>query len=202
MNKGITIVVIGGSAGSIKSVKSILIQLNTIKAPTNFSFMIGLHRPKNDDSSALREVLQYSSKMPVVEPEDGADIETSKVYLAPADYHLVIEANAKISLSSSPLVHYSRPSIDILFMSAAEIYSTNVVGILLSGANRDGATGMKYIKELGGITVVQEPSDCFIDTMPKAALASTTIDHVLTAENIGLLLKKWIEKNGLSNEKF
>ncbi len=181
----------GGSAGSIKVVKQILKELNF--TPT-IPVIIGLHRLQTDKTSGLRDVIQYATAMPVCEPEHGEKVKGGVVYLAPVNTHLVINEQFEFELSSSPLVHYSRPSIDVLFLSAADSYKHRVVGILLTGANRDGAFGMKNIKETGGLTIVQHPEDCFIPTMPQAALALAPIDHVLYSQEIATFLnqnKNW-----------
>jgi two-component system, chemotaxis family, protein-glutamate methylesterase/glutaminase len=177
----------GGSAGSIKVVKQILKDLTFV--PT-VPVIVGLHRLQTDKTSGLRDVIQYATAMPVMEPEHGEKLKNGVVYLAPVNTHLVITESLTFELSSSPLVHYSRPSIDVLFLSAADIYKEKLAGILLTGANRDGAFGMKNIKDLGGLTIVQHPEDCFIPTMPQAALALSPIDHVLYAQEIGNFLNQ------------
>src|SRR5690606_8518397 len=106
------------------------------------------------------------------------------VYLAPANYHMYIELGHSFALSTEEMVNNSRPSIDITLESAAYAYKNRLIGILLSGANKDGAYGMKVIKERGGLTIVQDPAECMIDTMPKAALQVAKIDYTLTVENI------------------
>ncbi len=180
-------IVIGGSAGSIKVVKQILSDLNFV--PT-IPIIIGLHRLQTDVSSGLRDVIQYSSPLPIIEPKNGEKIKAGVIYLAPVNVHLLVNENKEFELSSSPLVHYSRPSIDILFLSVADVYKQKCMGILLTGANKDGAYGMKVIKDNGGLTVVQEPLDCVIATMPNAAMQLTSIDHVLYSNEIGGFLTK------------
>ncbi len=174
-------IVIGGSAGSIKVVKEIL---KNLTFQLEIPIIIGLHRLQTDLSSGLCEVIQYATKIPVIEPRNGDKIKKGVIYLAPGNLHLVVNENQEFELSSSPLIHYSRPSIDVLFMSAADVYKQNLLGILLTGANRDGAYGMKAIKESEGMTVVQEPKDCFIPTMTQTALNTTQIDHVLYSHEI------------------
>jgi two-component system chemotaxis response regulator CheB len=189
-------IVIGGSAGSIKVVKQILKDLIFLpKLPV----IIGLHRLQTDISSGLRDVIQYATEIPVIEPQNGEKIRNGVIYLAPVNVHLVINENREFELSSSPLVHYSRPSIDILFLSAADVYKENLLGVLLTGANRDGAYGMKAIKDNNGLTVVQEPKDCFIPTMTQAALNISTIDHVLYSNEIAKFLNN--NFNEASNKK-
>lgn len=185
------VAVIGGSAGSIKVVKGIL---EKVAVSANSAVMICLHRLQTDTSSGLKDVLQYSTTTPIVEPQDREAIQGGHIYLAPANYHLVVEPDLCFTLSSSPLVQYSRPSIDVLFLSASEVFQEDMVGILLTGANKDGAFGMKAIRASGGITIVQEPSECFIDTMPRAAMHVTAIDHVLTSEGIGNWLNSYFKE--------
>jgi two-component system, chemotaxis family, protein-glutamate methylesterase/glutaminase len=179
------VALIGGSAGSIKVVKAILTDLYLSESD---AILICLHRLQSDTSSGLRDVLQYTSATPIIEPQDRQAIQGGRVYLAPANEHLVMEPDLCFSLSSSPLVQYSRPSIDVLFLSAAEVFQEKAVGILVTGANRDGALGMKSLRECGSTTIVQAPQDCFIDTMPRAAMAITAIDHVLDTASI----RQWL----------
>lgn len=173
-------ILIGGSAGSIRAVRTIFQHLEVLPVPV----LMTLHRPANDSSSNLRGVLQNACKMPVIEPEAGVLPLPGHVYLAPANRHMVVERNRRLDLSDSPMVHYSRPSIDVLFMSAVDVYRRNTLGILLTGANHDGAAGMKLLKDAGGITAVQDPADCMIDTMPRAAMEITAIDKILDARQI------------------
>lgn len=180
------VAVIGGSAGSIRVLKTILSGLSFTEKG---AILICLHRLQTDVSAGLRDVLQYSTDIPVIEPKDREAIQGGHIYLSPPNVHLVVEPDLCFSLSGSPLVQYSRPSIDVLFLSASEVFQQNLVGVLVTGANRDGAFGMKAIRENGGQTIVQEPSECFIDTMPKSAMAITAIDHVLNAESI----RNWLD---------
>lgn len=172
--------VIGGSAGSFQGVIKIL--SNT---PKDFSLpiIIAVHRLKHV-RHGFAEVFSLKSKLKIVEPEDKESIRKGTVYLAPANYHLSIELGLYFSLSTEEMVHNSRPSIDITLTSAAYAYRNRLIGILLSGANSDGAAGMKSIKDKGGLTIVQDPAECMIDTMPKAALAATPIDYTLSVEQI------------------
>ncbi len=173
-------VVIGGSAGSFQGVTKILAGL-----PQDFELPIimCLHRLKHVRNGFV-EALSIKSINPVVEPSDKESIKRGKVYLAPSNYHLSMELGNTFSLSTEDMVNNSRPAIDITLESAAYIFKEKLIGILLSGANRDGAIGMKKIKERGGLTIVQDPAECMIDTMPKAALSITSIDHVLRTDQI------------------
>ncbi len=186
LKKPYKLVVIGGSAGSLKVLSKIL---NAI--PSDFSLPIVLccHRLKHVRSGFV-EALALKSAKEVIEPEDKEMIKKGMVYLAPANYHLSLEVGKTIALSTEEMINNSRPSIDITLESAAFAYTDKLIGILLTGANKDGAMGMKKIKDKGGLTIVQEPSECFIDTMPKAALSVTPIDYVLRTDQIIEFLKQ------------
>jgi two-component system chemotaxis response regulator CheB len=180
LHNGFKAVVIGGSAGSFQGIVRILAAL-----PANFPLpvIMALHRLKHVRHGFV-EALSLKSNVPVVEPEDKESIKKSVVYLAPANYHLSVELGNYFSLSTEDMVNNSRPAIDITLGSAAYVYRNRLVGILLSGANRDGGLGMQSIHEKGGLTIVQEPAECMIDTMPKAALSLTKIDHVMRVDTI------------------
>jgi len=186
LNNSFKIIVIGGSAGSFQGITKILSQL-----PEDFELPIimCLHRLKHVRNGFV-EALSIKSTTPVVEPYDKEGIKRKKVYLAPANYHLSLELGNSFSLSTEPMINNSRPSIDVTLETAAFTYKSKVVGILLSGANKDGALGMKRIKDRGGLTIVQDPKDCMIDTMPTAALEMTTIDHTLNIDGIIEFLKE------------
>lgn len=177
-------VVIGGSAGSFTVITQILAEL---PQPFHFPLILCLHRLK-DKREGFKEALEIKSKIKIIEPEDKTPIEPNHAYLAPANYHLQIENKKHFALSTLELVQFSRPSIDVLFESAADVYREHLLAILLSGANRDGADGMKAVKHRNGITVVQEPKSCPMPTMPDAAIKSTTIDFKLVPAQISELL--------------
>ncbi len=173
-------VAIGGSAGSFQGIIRILSRI-----PVDFSLpiIIAMHRLKHVRHGFM-EVVGMKSRLKVVEPEDKEPIRRGIVYLAPANYHLSVELGNHFSLSTEEMVNSSRPAIDITLASAAYAYRNNLVGILLSGANRDGGQGMKSIKEKGGLTIVQDPKECMISTMPEAALSLTKIDHTLSVDQM------------------
>lgn len=175
LNNSYKAVVIGGSAGSFQVVVKILAQL-----PKGFPLPIimCLHRLKQVRHGFV-EALSIKSIVQVTEPNDKENIKKGSVYLAPANYHMSVELGNHFALSTEEMINNSRPAIDITLGSCAFVFKDKLIGILLSGANRDGAAGMKNIADNGGLTIVQEPSECMIDTMPKAALAITRIDHVL-----------------------
>jgi two-component system chemotaxis response regulator CheB len=186
LNNSYKAVVIGGSAGSFQGVVKILSQL-----PQGFPLPIimCLHRLKHVRNGFV-EALSIKSVVQVTEPYDKENIKKGSVYLAPANYHMSIELGNQFALSTEEMINNSRPAIDITLGTSAFVYREKLIGILLSGANRDGALGMKYIKERGGLTIVQEPTECMIDTMPKAALAVTKIDHVMKIDQIVEFLKE------------
>jgi two-component system chemotaxis response regulator CheB len=167
-------VIVGGSAGSFQGIIKILSQI-----PADFSLpiIIAMHRLKHV-RHGFAEVIALKSHLKIVEPCDKEQIRKGVVYLAPANYHMSVELGNYFSLSTEEMVNHSRPAIDITLSSAAYVYRHKLIGILLSGANRDGGQGMKNIKEKGGLTIVQDPAECMIDTMPRTAMELTTIDHV------------------------
>jgi two-component system, chemotaxis family, protein-glutamate methylesterase/glutaminase len=186
LNNSYKAVVIGGSAGSFQGMVKILSQL-----PKGFPLPIimCLHRLKHVRNGFV-EALSIKSVVQVTEPFDKENIKKGGVYLAPANYHMSVELGNHFALSTEEMLNNSRPAIDITLSTSGFVYRDKLVGILLSGANRDGAVGMKNIAEKGGLTIVQEPTECMIDTMPKAALAITKIDHVLRVDQIVEFLKE------------
>jgi two-component system chemotaxis response regulator CheB len=180
LNNSYKAVVIGGSAGSFQGIVKILAQL-----PPNFPLPIimALHRLKHVRNGFV-EALSLKSVAQVVEPYDKEPIKKGNIYLAPSNYHLSVELGNYFALSTEEMINNSRPAIDITLGTAAYVYRDRLIGILLSGANRDGGLGMKHIKDRGGITIVQEPEECMIDAMPRAALAMTQVDHVMKVDQI------------------
>jgi two-component system, chemotaxis family, protein-glutamate methylesterase/glutaminase len=150
------------------------------------SLAIVQHRGK-DPGQGLAKLLQQSCALPVCEPDDKETIRTGHVYLAPADYHLLIE-RGRIALSTGEQVQRARPSIDVLFESAAEAYGAQVLAVVLTGASADGALGAVRVKALGGRVVVQEPATAESGVMPRAAIAATQVDKVLPLAEIATFL--------------
>lgn len=186
LNNSYKAVVIGGSAGSFQGIVKILSQLpKTFPLP----IIMCLHRLKHVRNGFV-EALSIKSVAQVVEPYDKEPIKKGSVYLAPSNYHMSIELGNYFALSTEDMINNSRPAIDITLGTAAYVYREKLIGILLSGANRDGGLGMKYIKDKGGLTLVQEPTECMIDTMPKAALSLTKIDYTLRIDEIIEFLKE------------
>jgi len=180
------LVVIGGSAGSLDIMLRIAAD---IPAHTQTTFIIILHR-KSGYHSILSELLSGKTRLPVKDVEDNDPILPGTIYVAPCDYHLLLEHDHTFSLDVSPKVHYSRPSIDVTFESAAVLYNDTLIGILLSGANADGAEGMKAIARHGGFTIVQLPSTAEMGYMPQQALNIMAATKVLDGLRIGDFLHK------------
>ncbi|WP_066630233.1 chemotaxis protein CheB [Labilibacter marinus] len=177
-------IVIGGSAGSFSLVSKILSQ---IKDDFKYPIILCMHRLKHI-RSGLVEGLNLKSNLPVVEPYDKQKIEGGKVYLAPSNYHMFVEFDATVSLSAEDVLNHSRPSIDYTFSSAATSFRNKMVGILLTGANKDGAQGIFEVHTKQGYTIVQDPNTCDVDTMTKSALQLFSPNQVLTPEEIVVFL--------------
>jgi two-component system, chemotaxis family, protein-glutamate methylesterase/glutaminase len=174
-DRRIELVVIGASAGGVSALLALLAPL---PAGYRLPIAIVVHMlPRHE--SQLAQVLAHRLALPVREPLDKEAVQAGTVYVAASDYHLQIEADRSFSYSSEPPVGFSRPSIDVLMASAADAYGPAVAGLLLTGANMDGAEGMAAIAAAGGLTVVQQPEDAEVDTMPRAAMARHAPDHVL-----------------------
>jgi two-component system, chemotaxis family, protein-glutamate methylesterase/glutaminase len=173
-------VMIGGSAGSFQVVTKILASL-----PKNFPLpvFLCLHRLKHVRSGFV-EALSIKSNLPIKEPDDKDPIKAGNIYLAPANYHMYIELGNKFSLSTEEPVNHSRPSIDLSFVSAAYTYRNKLIGVILSGANKDGAYGLKKVKDAGGIAIVQDPKECQVTTMTTASMKLTKVDHVYSTDQI------------------
>lgn len=181
---GVRAVVIGASAGGVTALFTVLGAL-----PAGFAIPVVcvLHLP-DDRHSQLAEVLQRRLHRPVCEARDKQPLLAGQIYVAGPGYHLSVEGDLTLSLSQEPPVHFSRPAIDYLFMSAADAYGDGLLGVLLTGANEDGAEGLAYIKHNGGRTVVQDPRDAQVALMPEAALALHQPDHILSLSGIEQLL--------------
>ena len=181
---GVRAIVIGASAGGVTALFSVLGAL-----PADFAIPVlcVLHLP-DDRHSQLAEVLQRRLRRPVHEALDKARIEPGLIYVAGPGYHLSVERDFSFSLSQEAPVHFSRPAIDFLFESAADAYGPGLLGVLLTGANEDGARGLLHIRQSGGRTVVQDPRDAQVALMPEAALALHDPDHILSLGGIGQLL--------------
>ena len=170
------LLVIGGSAGSLEVILQVLPAISTT---LNFAILIVVHRKPTSDT-LLVDLLSTKINMPVKEAEEKEFIYPNRVYVAPADYHLLIEKDNSFSLDVSEKVNYSRPGIDVTFESAADVYGKSLVALLLSGANADGVAGLKKVKEKGGLCIVQDPSSAEVDYMPRQAIQELQVDKILT----------------------
>lgn len=172
-------IVIGGSAGSFKIAMQIISQL---PKDFNIPIFLCLHRLRSV-RKGFSETLKIKSSLKIIEPNDNERIEPNKIYVAPANYHMYI-TDGKILLSVEEEINHSRPSIDITFYSAAEYYKENLLGIILSGANNDGANGFLKIKANGGKTIAQLPSDCEVSVMPLSCIENNSVDKILNINEI------------------
>ncbi|HYE36423.1 chemotaxis protein CheB [Methylocaldum sp.] len=173
-------IVVGGSAGAFDAFSTLFADL-----PGEFTIpiVIVLHLPRRKPS-ALAEALATQIGRPVQEPLDKEPMARSMIYVAPADYHLLIDRGLAFALSVDEPVNFSQPSIDILFESAADALGARLIGILLSGANADGAQGLKAIEDAGGLAIIQAPEDASSPAMPNAAIALCKHARVLPARDI------------------
>lgn len=166
--------VVGASWGGMDAVGRLVAAL---EAANTFAIAVAQHRSPDADATLLR-YLEQRSPLPVVEVEDKTPIEPGHVYLAPPDYHLFVEPGS-FALSTEGAVRFSRPSIDLLFESAAESYGSGVVAIVLTGANDDGCRGVVAVKDAGGVTIAQDPAEAERPEMPNGAIGSGAVDLVL-----------------------
>lgn len=173
-------IVLGGSAGSIKLVTYFL---KNLSASFSTPLIMALHRA-NEPNSNLRNFFQEMVNKPLIEPLEPTLIEEGNIYLAPPGLHIVVEPNYMLNVDNSPLVHYSKPSIDVLFISAAEAFKEQLTGILVSGSNDDGALGIKSISERGGFTIVQDPEEATLSRMPMSAIRLTKVNYIFNAAQI------------------
>jgi two-component system chemotaxis response regulator CheB len=184
LHRRIDAVVIGGSAGAVEALCRIL---PSIPATTRVPVFVVLHLPR-DRPSLLTEVFSPRCAVPIREAQDKEPIEPGVVYVAPPDYHLLIDVGPAISLSVDDVVHFSRPSIDVLFESAADFYRERLLGIILTGANEDGAAGLAAVEQAGGVTVVQRPQDAQASVMLTAAMSRSPGAAVLSLAEIARVL--------------
>jgi len=181
------LLVVGGSAGSL----DVIIQLlSGLRDDLPFPVVIVLHR-RNDPDSMLSELFSAKTYHPVKEADEKEALLPGHIYIAPADYHLLIEKNKTLSLDFSEKVNYSRPSIDVTFETAAEAYGTGTVCLLLSGASSDGTDGLKAVKANGGTVIVQDPADAEVAYMPKQAIAGVTVDYIVNADQMAQLINSF-----------
>jgi two-component system, chemotaxis family, protein-glutamate methylesterase/glutaminase len=182
--RDIAAVAIGTSAGGIEALSIVLPALQLkLSAPV----FIVLHLPR-DRPSLLVDLFQSKCAVPVREAQDKEPVSPGTVYFAPPDYHLLLDQGPQLSLSADEMVNFSRPSIDVLFESAADVYGRRLLGIILTGGSADGAAGLQAVQRGGGTTVVQDPESARARLMPAAALQQGPVDLVLPIERIAALL--------------
>jgi two-component system chemotaxis response regulator CheB len=176
------LVAVGTSLGGLNALTTLLGSL-----PGKFRVPIAIvqHRTVSPAGGGLAKLLQQQTRLTVLEAEDKMVLEPGRIYLAPADYHLMIEEPGRLALSTDAPVRAARPSIDVLFQTAAEAYRDALLGVLLTGASADGAEGLAAVKAYGGRAIVEDPSTAECRTMPAAALAATAVDYVLPLDRIG-----------------
>ncbi len=185
LQQRILAVVIGASAGGIEALS---VLLPALPAGLQMPVFIVLHVPR-DRSSLLPVVFGPRCPLPIRGAEDKEPVKPGTVYFAPSDYHLLIDRGPTLALSADALVNFSRPSIDVLFESAADQYGSRLLGIILSGANEDGAQGLATVHRAGGVTVVQNPQGAPAPFMLESALARTNPDFVASLEGIAAILR-------------
>lgn len=174
------LLVIGGSAGSIDTLLKILPGLNQ---QASFPIVIVLHRKKSSDSTLI-ELLSTRTTLPIKEVDDKDLLKPGNIYVVPADYHLLFEKNKMLSLDYSEKINYSRPSIDVTFESAAEVFGSGLTCLLLSGANADGSHGMQVVKQNGGQIAVQNPQTAESPQMPEHAISKAGVKLILNIEEM------------------
>lgn len=179
------LVVVGASLGGLEAVSQLLSAL-----PAGFALPIAIaqHRSASVLEGDLPALWQQHTALQVCEAEDKSSIEAGKVYVAPADYHLLVESRGRFALSTEAPVLWARPSIDVLFQTASEAYGEDVIGVILTGASTDGSRGLGEIRMRGGCALVQKPATAECDVMPRAAIAATTVNHVLDLQELGRVL--------------
>ena len=177
-------VVIGVSAGGLAALTRLL---GILPASYPVPVIVVQHRSR-DERTLLEEVLQAKCKIRIRQVEEKEPMNAGTAYLAPPDYHLLIEANHSFSLSYDAPVNYSRPSIDVMFETAAHVFGARLLGIILTGANADGSFGMKMIRKHGGTTIAQDPATAEYPEMPKSAIKTGSIQKIMELDAIGNFL--------------
>ncbi len=184
MRQNYKVVVIGASAGGLDALSRVIPGL-----PGDFPLpVVVVQHRRHDTDGFLAAHLDGQSRLSVKEADDKELIRAGSVYLAPANYHLLIEADGAFALSVDEPVNCCRPSIDVLFDSAADVYRDKVIGVVLTGANSDGSRGLKHIKQRGGLAVVQDPASAEATCMPCEAIKATAVDRVLPVDRIAPFL--------------
>ncbi len=179
-------IVIGVSSGGMTALKFIF---SVLPAGFSLPIIIVQHINAHSDNEWIK-LLNNKSNLTIKEADEKEKIENGNVYIAPANYHLLIESDKTFSLTIDEYVNFARPSVDVLFESAAEAYKDKLIGIVLTGSNNDGTKGIKRIKELGGMAIIQDPKTAESSIMPASAIAAIEPDYILSLEKIVQLLIK------------
>ena len=180
------LIIIGGSSGGIEAMFLILEKL---KSTFSIPIVLVLHRSQNIDNS-LTEIFNYKTNLVVKEADEKDELKVRHLYIAPPNYHLLIESDGSLSLDVSEKVLFSRPSIDVSFESAARAYGPNLTAVLLSGANMDGSKGLQKVKLLGGEIFIQDPKEAAVNFMPQKAIDITQTKNIFTCEEIAKKLNE------------
>ncbi len=184
------VVLIGASAGGLTVLEYILGNLS----PEISTPIIIVQHLSPDSGSSITELLRKFSVIQLTEPIDKESILNNHVYIAPADYHILIEKDRSFALNQGPKENYCRPAIDILFETAAEVFFEKTIGVILTGANKDGTRGCVAVKKFSGLVVVQDPKEALIPVMPSAVIDAGCADYVLSAKEIVQLLNKVLKE--------
>jgi two-component system, chemotaxis family, protein-glutamate methylesterase/glutaminase len=174
------LIAIGASWGGLDAVSRLLDGLHD---DVHQPIVVAQHRSAESEDGVLNHLLQHHTRRVVCDPDDKTVLEPDHVYIGPPDYHLLVE-DGHLALSTDAPVQFARPSIDVLFESVADAYGRRAVGIVLTGANADGAVGLSLIKRSGGVAIVQDPASSQRRAMPDAAIAATAADAVLPLDEI------------------
>jgi two-component system chemotaxis response regulator CheB len=175
------LLIMGGSAGSLAMVLKVL---PLLKKEMNIAVIIIFHRGQSDDETIIVDMLSSRTEFAVKEADDKDEIMPGTIYIAPSDYHVLIEKNKTITLDASEKINFSRPSIDVSFESAADVYGAKLACMLLSGANADGVNGLKAAKNLGALIIVQDPVSAEMPYMPREAIENVPVDLQLNYANL------------------
>lgn len=184
----VDVVVIGGSAGAVEALRTLLQEL---PARVGWPIVVVQHLHRWQENR-LTAVYQTHAALPVSEAEDKLKLAPDHIYFAPPNYHLLINDDFSFALSIDRKVNFARPSIDVLFESAVDVYGRGVVGVLLTGANKDGVAGLDHIKKAGGMIMVQDPTTAVAQTMPQTAINTLAVDFVLSVPQLGQQLATFV----------
>jgi two-component system chemotaxis response regulator CheB len=181
----IDLIVIGGSAGSLQVVMEIIPQLRPdLQVPV----LVVFHRKATPNPELLIRLLDAKTRLTIKEAEDKETLKGGIIYVAPADYHLLVEKDGSLSLDISEKINYSRPSIDLTFMTAADAYQERTMAVILSGANADGMRGMEIIHRQGGFCVAQDPLTAQVAFMPSKAIAKEVVHQIASPDEIAAIM--------------